>query len=80
MKVTKLTSCMNLRMIQVVIKSRSKCFKRSTVERIEEKSNEVSAVCLYDLSFLWESEVYMKDVFLCHFGSINCRRIVNMSY
>ena len=31
LKVTKLTSCMNFRMIQVVIK----CFERSTVERIE---------------------------------------------
>ena len=35
LKVTKLTSCMNLRMIQAVIK----CFQRSTVERIEENSN-----------------------------------------
>ena len=61
MKVTKLTSCMNLRMIQVVIKSRIKCFKRSTVERIEEKSNDVSAVYLYMTSsfhgkvkFMWK--------------------------
>ena len=37
-KVTKLTSCMNFRMIQAVIK----CFERSTVERIEENANEVS--------------------------------------
>ena len=35
LKVTKLTSCMNFRMIQAVIK----CFERSTVERIEENSN-----------------------------------------
>ena len=35
LKVTKLTSCMNIRMIQAVIK----CFERSTVERIEENSN-----------------------------------------
>ena len=34
LKVTKLTSCMNFRMIQAVIK----CFERSTVERIEENS------------------------------------------
>ena len=42
MKVTKLTSCMNFRMIQAVIK----CFERSTVERIEENSNDVSR-CLF---------------------------------
>ena len=35
LKVTKLTSCRNFRMIQAVIK----CFERSTVERIEENSN-----------------------------------------
>ena len=35
LKVTKLTSCMNFRMIQAVIK----CFERSTVERTEENSN-----------------------------------------
>ena len=35
LKVTKLTSCMNFRMIQAVIN----CFERSTVERIEENSN-----------------------------------------
>ena len=35
LKVTKLTSCMNFRMIQAV----TKCFQRSTVERIEENSN-----------------------------------------
>ena len=35
LKVTKLTSCMNFRMIQAVIKF----FERSTVERIEENSN-----------------------------------------
>ena len=35
LKVTKLTSCKNFRMIQAVIK----CFERSTVERIEENSN-----------------------------------------
>ena len=40
MKVTKLTSCMNFRMIQVVIK----CFERSTVERIEENLKDVSPV------------------------------------
>ena len=38
LKVTKLTSCMNFRMIQTVIK----CFERSTVERIEKNSNDVS--------------------------------------
>ena len=42
MKVTKLTSCMNFRMIKAVIK----CFERSTVERIEEISNDVSR-CLF---------------------------------
>ena len=36
LKVTKLTSCMNFRMIQAVIK----CFERSTVERIEETLGE----------------------------------------
>ena len=35
LKVTKLTSCMNFRMIQAA----NKCFERSTVERIEENSN-----------------------------------------
>ena len=35
LKVTKLTSCMSFRMIQAV----TKCFQRSTVERIEENSN-----------------------------------------
>ena len=35
LKVTKLTGCMNFRMIQAVIK----CFERSTVERIEGNSN-----------------------------------------
>ena len=42
LKVTKLTSCMNFRMIQVLIK----CFERSTVERIEENSNDLSR-CLF---------------------------------
>ena len=42
LKVTKLTSCMNFEMIQAVIK----CFERSTVERIEENSNELSR-CLF---------------------------------
>ncbi len=42
LKVTKLTSCMNFRMIQAVIK----CFERSTVERIEENSNDMSR-CLF---------------------------------
>ena len=37
-KVTKLTSYMNFRMIQAVIK----CYERSRVKRIEENSNEVS--------------------------------------
>ena len=37
LKVTTLTSCMNFRVIQAVIK----CFERSTVERIEENSNAV---------------------------------------
>ena len=40
LKVTKLTSCMNLPMIQAVIN----CFERSTVERIEENSNDLSRV------------------------------------
>ena len=38
LKVTKLTSCMNFRMIQAILK----CFGRSTVERIEENSNDLS--------------------------------------
>ena len=38
LKVTKLRSCMSFRMIQAVIK----CFERSTVERIEEISNDLS--------------------------------------
>ena len=42
LKVTKLTSCMNFRMIQAVIK----CFERSTAERIEENSNDLSR-CLF---------------------------------
>ena len=41
LKVTTLTSCMNFRMIQAVIK----CFERSTVERIE-NSNDLSR-CLF---------------------------------
>ena len=41
-KVTKLTSCMNFRMIQAVIE----CFERSIVERIEENSNDLSR-CLF---------------------------------
>ena len=41
-KVTKLTSCMKFGMIQAVIK----CFERSTVERIEENSNDLSR-CLF---------------------------------
>ena len=65
MKVTKLTSCMNLRMIQVVIKSRIKCFKRSTVERIEEKSNDVSlfvyTTCSFHgkVKFMWKMFFYV---------------------
>ena len=43
LKVTTLTSCMNFRMIQTMIK----CIERSTVERIEENSNDLSAVYLY---------------------------------
>ena len=43
LKVTKLTSCMNFRMIKAAIK----CFERSIVERIEENSNDLSAVYLY---------------------------------
>ena len=35
LKVTKLTGCMNFRMIQAV----TKCFERSTVVRVEENSN-----------------------------------------
>ena len=42
LEVTKLTSCMNFRMIQAVIK----CFERSTVERIEENWNDLSR-CLF---------------------------------
>ena len=42
LKVTKLTSCTNFGMIQAVIK----CFERSTVERIEENSNDLSR-CLF---------------------------------
>ena len=42
LKVTKLTSCMNFRMIQAVMK----CFERSTVERIEENTNDLSR-CLF---------------------------------
>ena len=43
LKVTKLTSCMNFRIIQAVIK----CFERSRrVERIEENSNDLSR-CLF---------------------------------
>ena len=42
LKVTKLTSCMNFRMIQAVVK----CFERSTVERIEGNSNDLSR-CLF---------------------------------
>ena len=38
LRVTILTSCMNFRMIQAVIK----CFEGSTVERIEENSNDFS--------------------------------------
>ena len=42
LKVTKLTSCMNFRMIQAMIK----CFERLTAERIEENSNDMSC-CLF---------------------------------
>ena len=42
LKVTKLTSCMNFRMIQAVIK----CFERSTVEKIQQNSNDLS-LCLF---------------------------------
>ena len=42
LRVTKLTSCMNFRMIQAVIK----CFERSTVERIEENLGEYERVVL----------------------------------
>ena len=42
LKVTKLTSCMNFGMIQAMIK----CFERSTVERIEDNSNDMSH-CLF---------------------------------
>ena len=38
LKVTKLTGCMNFLMIQAVIK----CFERSTIERIEKNSKDVS--------------------------------------
>ena len=40
-KATKLTSCMNFRMIQAVIK----CFERSTVERIEENLHDHVSRC-----------------------------------
>ena len=43
LNVTKLTSCMNFRVIHTVIK----CFERSTVGRIEENSNDVSRHCLF---------------------------------
>ena len=42
LKVAKLTSCMNFRMIQAVIK----CFERSTVEGIEAENSNVSR-CLF---------------------------------
>ena len=42
LKVTKLTSCMNFRMIQAVIK----CFERSIVERIEETDSNDLSRCL----------------------------------
>ena len=42
LKVATLMSCMNFRMIQAVIKS----FERSTIERIEENSNDLSR-CLF---------------------------------
>ena len=42
LKVTTLTSCMSFRMIEAVIK----CFERSTDERIEEISNDLSR-CLF---------------------------------
>ena len=42
LKVAKLTSCINFGMVQAVIK----CFERSTVERIEENSNDLSR-CLF---------------------------------
>ena len=53
LKVSKLTSCMNFRMIQAVIK----CFERSAVETIEENSNVASPwastllVSLYFVSY-----------------------------
>ena len=40
LKVSKLTSCINFRMIHAVIK----CFERSAVERIEENSNDQGPV------------------------------------
>ena len=43
LKVTKLPSCTNFRMIQVVIK----CFERPTVERIEENTNYLSRCFIY---------------------------------
>ena len=43
LKVTKLPSCMNFRMIQVLIK----CFERPTVERIEENTNDLSRCFIY---------------------------------
>ena len=62
---------MSFRMIQAVIK----CFDRSTVERIEENSNDVSH-CLFIrlVVSMGKSEVlqakFMWKVLLCHLGSI----------
>ena len=42
LKVTTLMSCMNFRMIQAMIK----CFERSTIERTEENSNDLTC-CLF---------------------------------
>ena len=49
LKVTKLKSCLNFGMIQAVIK----CFERSTVERIEENSNDASRCLIEELFELW---------------------------
>ena len=72
-------SCMNFQMIQAKIK----CFERSTVERIEENSNDASC-CLFIrlvvsmVKSSAASEVYVEDVFLSFRKYYE--GIVNMSY
>ena len=60
---------MNFRMIQAVIK----CFERSTVERIEENSNDVSRCLFYTnvgLVVSMGKVKFMRKMFLCHLGSV----------